>query len=506
MSASWSGFLLLLPMLAAAQSGQTPPPEQSPYTLQVNPRVVLTDVTVTDRQGNPIQGLTRGDFQVFDNGKPQEIASFEEHTGRRTAPGEFREASANVFSNDFEVHPPPVVNILVIDTTTITLLDQMYLYEELTRFVRDLPPGEPVAVFSRPGAITLPLQSFTTDKLLLMTAISEAVPHIPLPGYWRRSGSETLWQIATYLSQVPGRKNILWFSGGSNAFLSPDPMATELPRHPLYDMLEKQRIALYPIDARGLSVDSGMWMMAQQQLMEQDAEATGGQACYNRNGLAAAAQRVLDTDGDYYTLTYAPNDLHRDGRWHKVTVKAAGSRVRCRLSYRRGYYDDGQNDATPHAATRTLLRKDGSTVQVAGQRKQPMVFQATVSETGAELPTDIPAKPPKKGQTAFRIHYMVPASSVAPENVNGSRGTYEIYAAILALDHYGEPIARIGEKATVEVNEATIHAEPNPTLTFDQQIHLPRGENYLDIFLWDETSGRLGMLHVPIAAPKPEKK
>ena len=55
---------------------------QAPYTLQVNSRVVLTDVTVTDKQGNPITGLTENDFRLLDNGKPQKLAS-SRNTGSR---------------------------------------------------------------------------------------------------------------------------------------------------------------------------------------------------------------------------------------------------------------------------------------------------------------------------------------------------------------------------------------------------------------------------------------
>ncbi|HKO12043.1 MAG TPA: hypothetical protein VJV22_08745, partial [Acidobacteriaceae bacterium] len=217
-----------------------------------------------------VQGLSAATFRysIMGGRRRSPPSRSTRSNGRR----QFEQVSTNRFSNDFNVHPPPVVNILLIDTTTISLVDQMYLYEELAKFVRDLPPGEPVAVFSRPGGMTLPLQSFTANKQLLMTAIHEAVPHIRMRDYWRRVGYDTLSQIASYVSQMPGRKNILWFSGASNAFHRPVPEPT-LPRRPLYDLLEKQRIALYPIDARGLTADFGMWMMAQQQLMAQDAEA-----------------------------------------------------------------------------------------------------------------------------------------------------------------------------------------------------------------------------------------
>lgn len=291
----------------AVATGAAPPvPNQSPYTLKVNTRVVLTDVTVIDAKGNPVLGLTEADFHVFDESKRQKLASFEEHTAQLTPGGAFSQASANMYSNDFVAHPPPVVNVLLIDTSTIPLVDQMYLYEQLTRFVRDLPPGEPVAVFLRSGAVTVPMQSFTTNKHLLMTAIREAVPHFRVPGYWYGSSEMTLWQLASYLRQVPGRKTILWFSEGENLALSPDPIvALAMPRPPLYDILEKERITLYPIDARGLRAVFGLSariMTIQHILMNQDAESTGGHAYYDNNGLAAIAQTVLNTHGDYYTL------------------------------------------------------------------------------------------------------------------------------------------------------------------------------------------------------------
>jgi VWFA-related protein len=508
-----SGLLVLTGALAAApsapgQSGNPAPPAPNagqPYTLQVNSRVVLTDVTVTDSKGNPVRGLTQADFRIFDNARPETIGSFEEHTAQPAPAGQLAQAGAgNVFSNDVAAHPPPVVNVLLIDTTTIDLVDQMYLYEQLTHFVHDLPPGNPVAVFLRSGAIILPLQSFTSDKQLLMAAIREAIPHFRTPGYWYRTDEETLWQIASYVSQVPGRKNILWFSGGSNLFLSPDPSVTEAPRRALYDMLEQRRISLYPIDARGLTVNFGMWMASQHLLMAQDAESTGGHACYNTNGLALAAERILSTDGDYYTLTYTPDDLRQNGKWHKVRVEMVEGKYQ--LSYRRGYYDDGHTDTTPQPGMRTLLRRDGSTVRVPNDRSQPIVFQAVVSLADTAAPADIPAKPLKKGQTAYRIHYIVPAGAIVPLNVNGNAATVVVGAAILAVDHYGEPITRIAEKATLGVDEAKVHSDPKAVIVFDQQINLPRGQDYLDIGLWDMTSGRMGMLSVPVAVSKPKKE
>ena len=79
------GLFSAFEVSANAQSASASPSTQQPiYTLHANKRVVLTDVTVTDHKGNPIHGLNASAFQILDNGKPQDLASFEEHSGARS--------------------------------------------------------------------------------------------------------------------------------------------------------------------------------------------------------------------------------------------------------------------------------------------------------------------------------------------------------------------------------------------------------------------------------------
>src|SRR5689334_21577769 len=85
---------------ALAQASGGPGP-QSGYTLQLNSRVVLTDVTVTDKKGNPVHGLKASDFRIFDNNKPQEISSFEEHHKDETTPVVQPVLAPGVYSNDY---------------------------------------------------------------------------------------------------------------------------------------------------------------------------------------------------------------------------------------------------------------------------------------------------------------------------------------------------------------------------------------------------------------------
>ena len=95
---------------AQTQSGVGSTSPQPGYTIQTGTRVVLTDVTVTDETGNPVRGLPVSAFQVLDNKKKERIESFEEHAG--TSAVALPASSYGVFSNDYLLHLPSVLNTM----------------------------------------------------------------------------------------------------------------------------------------------------------------------------------------------------------------------------------------------------------------------------------------------------------------------------------------------------------------------------------------------------------
>jgi len=64
--------IVALFLVAASTRGAT---QQPTFPSRVD--LVTVDVLVFDRQGNPVEGLTRNDFTVREEGRPQEIAAFE---------------------------------------------------------------------------------------------------------------------------------------------------------------------------------------------------------------------------------------------------------------------------------------------------------------------------------------------------------------------------------------------------------------------------------------------
>jgi VWFA-related protein len=508
-----TGVWLLLgatPVLAWGQTVSSPgSSNQAPFTLQVNSRVVLTDVTVTDKQGIPITGLTDNDFRLLDNRKPQKLASFEEH--RQQHAPQLAEASATPgrFSNDYLRHPPAQVNALLFDTTTIGIVDQMNLFQQMKQFVNNLPAGESVAVFTRAGSVTIELASFTDDHATLIAAIRKAIPRLQQPGAWMASDLDTLQQIAGYLSQIPGRKNLMWFTSGSNMLLGPDPMSITMDpaaRRALYDLLESERIAIYPIDARGLTVVFGRAAMvtaAQQMQMRQDAAATGGAAYVNTNGLAQATQHILATNGNYYTLSYTPNNLKNNSKWHRVEVKLVNTHYD--LSYRHGYFDDGSNRPQParESGTRTALRAGGNKLEVPDNRSEPIVFSvriAPASPVAGPLPGDSRLK---KGETRYVVEYDVPAKDVYAANIQGNVGTEELGAAVFVSDRNGELLSRKALKFALNVDQQKARSLPNAKLSFSQTVNLPQGSNYLYLGVWDMATGRMGTVNAAVDVKKP---
>ena len=499
---------------AQTQSGIGSTPPQPGYTIQTGTRVVLTDVTVTDENGNPVRGLPVSAFQVLDNKKKERIESFEEHAG--TSAVALPASPYGVFSNDYLLHLPSVLNIIVLDIANIHIADQMWLNYELTGFLSNLPSSQPVAIYLRAGSGCFLMQNFTTDRGLLLTALHRAIPRIPPLGPEYLSDEQILSEVAYTLRSLPGRKNVLWFSGGSTAYLLPNGAAfqDQAAMRAIYDSLEEERIAVYPIDARGLSAEGDVMtrlsMMGQHGAMEDVARATGGHAFYNNNGVSQAAAHVVDTSGSFYTLTYSPSNFHVDNKWHNVRIKLNGG---YHLSYRTGYFADGSNGIgqTPGAA-RTILSISGDPVQIKPGRAIPIIFQAAMLPTAdpvlASLRADsegLTAPPPKGGARRYSVRYSVPIDQLAGQTINGKQ-TFTIGLAAVTIDRDGDVLKRQLEHVTLSFDEAYFAHRSSAPFVVDQQMNLTRADQYLDLAVWDVHSGRSGELQMPLDLPPLAKR
>lgn len=134
-------------------------------------RQVLVDVVVTDHSGHFIPGLKPGDFTVLEDGKAQKIQAFGAHLPPTTPakPAPPIKLPPNQYTNYQIADPEHPITIVLMDVLNTQVQDQAYTRKQMIAFLKDLPPGERVALFSL-GTRLQTIQGFTGDSDTLVKA------------------------------------------------------------------------------------------------------------------------------------------------------------------------------------------------------------------------------------------------------------------------------------------------------------------------------------------------
>ena len=116
---------LVIGVRAQQPSGNAPPP----VTFKVETSYVDVDAVVSDPRGNFVRDLTRGDFQLLEDGKPQRIDMFTFVDIPTVAPDRFL-ASGQSISSDIKSNAPSATGrlfALVLDDLDTTALRSSYV-------------------------------------------------------------------------------------------------------------------------------------------------------------------------------------------------------------------------------------------------------------------------------------------------------------------------------------------------------------------------------------------
>ena len=166
---------LLSPPLQSQTTSQTPQPgANGGQVFQANARIVVLDVVVTGKNRRPLTGLHKQDFVLTEDGHPQAITYFEEHTSTQPSPespANLPDLPPNVFTNIPRVKPSGAVMVLVLDSLNTPLDDQRYVRAQMLKYLKKLEPGRRIAIFILGTQLRL-LQGFTDDPTLLAAAIN----------------------------------------------------------------------------------------------------------------------------------------------------------------------------------------------------------------------------------------------------------------------------------------------------------------------------------------------
>jgi hypothetical protein len=374
----------------------------------------------------------------------------------------------------------------------------------------------PVAIYARPGNASILLQGFTSDPQRLRAAVKKLLPRYPPLGREYMDDIETLHQVAAYLNQLPGRKNVLWLPGGSAILQQPGVPSRDAGEwRAIYDELETQRIAIYPIDVRGLTMASVSLNargqsevdrtagMSQHGLMNEVAQATGGRAIYNNNGIANAVAHIVDEDGEYDTLSYSPH--------YFFPTTISGTRCEWPCPERATCLAIGVAILpTAPAPCRRRVRREGGWGPMVQQRSRPpagcrFIFEAQIHD-GA--PTDSASvHTPRKGTSPYTVESSLPLDAFNIKNEDG-KWKVECGAEIIALNSDGSLITHESKNVTFTLRDEAARHPAGQELPLEEEVDLAKGDVYIDIYIYvaifDMGSKRLGALEIPYHVDSPK--
>ena len=578
-------LLVLAFSLSAAPVQQSvpdaPAPQQQPL-IRSTVRLVQVSVVVEDKKGNPVTDLKPEDFTVLDEGKPQKISFFTPATPPPAEPGTQATPRAsllppNAFTNRYDLKgqdPPSAATVVLFDALNTAPNDQSFVRKEVIHFLESLKPQDHVAVYGLTTQLLI-LHDFTRDSADLVTAANKFSPkeltafdasHTPdidlvsLGGdpQWATLQNslnnangiisdqytkdrvamtvESMNEIANHLSAIPGRKSIVWISGGMPIQLGmvnigkaggggPPSVGSgggpnSLPRadregvlkfdemvRQVADTLNRSNIAMYTIDAKGVELGSTMDVSSRgprltNQIgdtsvlnMEQDvrdaskllADRTGGLAFFGNNDVRGAIRRAFD-DGRYaYNIGFYPTHGQWDGKFRKIKIQA---REGLRLRYRSGYFASPDRTDPKEAIADALQNAADSPLDATN---------LGMIVSGKEKPAKTAGDP-----NVVELHIGIdPKQLLLQDSGDHRKGAVDLF--FLQRDASGKRIA--AEKQHLDVNLDTKQYEylSKVAMVFDRHVTIAPESTELRVVLRDAGSGSLGSVTIPTDAfPKTE--
>lgn len=580
------GLLASIAARLVAQSGQAAPAP----VFKTGARTVVVDVVVNNQKGDPVPALRKEHFLVLEDGKPQAIDFFEEHAPKTLpagAPQPLPKMPPNVFSN---VPPAPeddAVNVLLLDSLNTPEQDFAYAHNEVLSYLKNVKPGTRLAIFTLGDKLNF-VQGFTADTALLATAFqnkqkganggfsqslvsrsdnaeitatigginasatgsglaaSQAVQAVMdafrnYKSFAMRNRTlmtlEALDHMARFLADVPGRKNLIWFSSTFPVVIFPkfdqrqkaEDRVVPLSRiHQTADLLTAARVAVYPVNARGVMTESvinadsagaGNDPLGPTHLgtsdptttyaaesaerastivdMNQLAHDTGGKAIYNTNDLSSATQRAVADGTQYYTLAYTPTNKSVDGQYRRIEIKLKEGHYR--LAYRQGYNatdTSALSQTTPGEPLRASLGfgLPSATQILYAARVVPAIPQPAPNAKHAGKNAKL-SGPFTRYSVDFFIRWTDVALVPAPDGTHNGK----LQIDLLAYDQDGKAVNWEGNTQQMQLTPDLYAAIQRSGLPAHMEIDLPNTPVYLETGVYDWTTGNTGTLQIPIS-------
>jgi VWFA-related protein len=293
-------------LAAAAVSAQQNPPAQQPD----DPSRIVVDVTrvnllftVMDKKGRFVTNLTKDDFEIVENKKPQVIQEFSAETDLPLRLGilvdtsnsirdrfKFEQEAAIEFLNQIIRPKFDQAFVLGFDTTPEVTQDFTDNTEALSKGVRMLRPGGGTAMYDA-------IYYACRDEIMA-----------------KDKGS------------IETRRAIILLSDG-------DDNQSRVSREEAVEMAQKAEVIIYTI-----STNSSGTKLKGDKVLEHFAEETGGRSFFpfKVQDVSDAFMQIQDELRSQYAVSYKPADLQLNGKYHSIQILADNKKYKVRA--RKGYY------------------------------------------------------------------------------------------------------------------------------------------------------------------------
>jgi VWFA-related protein len=541
LSARLTRVLFILVFMAAAARPQTAPdPSQGePPRITSTTRLVQVSVIAKEKDGEPAAGLKQDDFRVQVDGRPQKISFFSaDSSGVTTAPA--APLPPNTFTNILTARGQITngITIVLLDLVNTRMADRMYARQELIKYLEEIQPQDRIGVYVFSGRLRV-LHDYTADMSEFQKKLAEAKNKlIGIAGtetpdaldreqtefdmaFTGRGGSVQERQfytrdrvlgtlavfkfIANHLERVPGRKNLIWVSGAFPmvfGYGTLNNMAEDYRDEvdATVRALSQANVAVYPIDARGLTTPPGFDATrasnpvagpgrgpregggraqdAAHATMDDLAQRTGGHAYYNTNDIARAIHQAVTDSRLTYTIGFYPTDEKSGRDFHKIKVET--SRPHLNLHYRSGYLEVPA--ASPDERKRMLQMHD--------------TFWSPLDAT--EIGLTVHASRPSPGAPSLDMLVTVQPDGVQLQQ-DGGRYNGRLDMLIAQRDARGNEINSPVDTLELKMLEDTYRKFLVDGVTVRKTVALSPQTQSLKIVVCDAASGMIGSLTVPLA-------
>ena len=525
---------------------------QDSVTFKSSAQLVIETVTVTDKAGNPVSGLTAKDFSVTENGAPQTIRFFEEQ--------KLQDAEAGVLEKPATV--PEQIHIydkltrtkitaespgdshyrdrrllaLYFDMTAMPPADQGRALNAAEKFIRtQMKTADLLAILRYSGGAVDVLQDFSDDRNRLLSILQTMIVGENQLGF-DESGSDAskadtgaafgqddsefnifntdrqlaaLQTAASMLGRLNEKKLLIYFASG----LRLNGLNNQAQLHATVNAAVRAGVSFWPIDARGLVAEAplgdatkgspggiGMYsggsalanttnFQQSQDTLYALASDTGGKAMLDNNDLARGIAAAERAVSNYYIIGYYTSEEARDGRFRRIKITLNGD-LSAKLDYRQGYY--AEKEFSKFSAT-----------DRERQLEDALMLPDPMTELTIAMEVDYFQL--NRAEYFVPVIVKIPGRELALAKRGGAEHTLIDFIGEIK-DSYGVTRQNVRDKVNIKLSDSTAAELAKRPIEYDTGFTLLPGKYTMKFLARDDETGRIGTYQTTFVIPNLTKE